>query len=216
MGQQHKGAVFSVLFLHFILTKCYKVKPKTMQLSVVFPIAQNNAKKHLHFQNRYDTIERHQKDKCAQETDTMEQPKYYIVERSLLPEVFLKVAAANFALRSGQCHTAGEAAASVGLSRSTFYKYKDGVKPFLEIATDRIVTFQFMVSDIPGVLSRILERFAQAGANLLTVNQGVPVNGQASVSIAARTGQMRETVEGLAESVRVMEGILSMEILACE
>lgn len=145
-----------------------------------------------------------------------EQPKYYLVERSLLPEVFLKTEEASAKLRSGKCRTAGEAAASVGLSRSAYYKYKDGVRAFYEMTSDRVVTFHLIVGDLPGVLSRILEQFARAGANLLTVNQGIPISGQASVTIAARTGRMRATVESLTETIRAMDGVQSMQILACE
>lgn len=144
------------------------------------------------------------------------QPKYYLVERSLLPEVFLRVVEANTALKTGACRTASEAAASVGLSRSAFYKYKDGVRPFFEMATDRVVTFHLMVGDKTGVLSAILDQFARAGANILTVNQGIPISGQASITIAARTEQMRCPVETLTENVCTLDGVQSMDILACE
>ncbi len=144
------------------------------------------------------------------------QPKYYLVERSLLPEVFLRVVDANTALKSGACRTASEAAASVGLSRSAFYKYKDGVRPFFEMTTDCVVTFHLMVGDKPGVLSGILDQFARAGANLLTVNQGIPISGQASITIAARTGQMGCTIDTLTDSIRALDGVQSMDILARE
>lgn len=145
-----------------------------------------------------------------------EQPKYYLVERSLLPEVFQKVVEANAALRSGACRTAAEAAASVGLSRSAFYKYKDGVRPFFEVTTDRIVTFHLMLSDQPGILSSILGLFAQAGANLLTINQSIPMNGQAPVTISARTDRMNCSVETLLTRVGNQEGVGTVEVLASE
>lgn len=144
------------------------------------------------------------------------QPKYYLVERSLLPEVFHKVVEANTALKTGQCRTASEAAASVGLSRSAFYKYKDGVRPFFEITTDRIVTFHLMLSDKPGVLSSILGLFARTGANLLTINQSIPMSGQASVTIAARTDNMNCSVETLLSRAEALDGVLRMEILSSE
>lgn len=143
-------------------------------------------------------------------------PKYYLVERSLLPEVFQKVVEANTALKTGQCRTAAEAAQSVGLSRSAFYKYKDGIKPFFEVTTDRIVTFHMMLSDKAGVLSSILGVFAKSGANLLTVNQSIPMSGQASVTVGARTDSMSCSVETLMTRVEALDGVLRIEILASE
>ena len=86
----------------------------------------------------------------------MVKPKYYLVERTLLPEVFQRVIEANEAIASGKAATASEAAKIAGLSRSAYYKYKDGVRPFFEATTDRIVTYHFMLHDQPGVLSSIL------------------------------------------------------------
>ena len=120
----------------------------------------------------------------------MVKPKYYLVERTLLPEVFQRVIEANEAIASGKAATASEAAKLAGLSRSAYYKYKDGVRPFFEATTDRIVTFHFMLHDQPGMLSSILGLMAKSGANLMTVNQSIPMRGQASVTIAARTGEI--------------------------
>ena len=107
----------------------------------------------------------------------MIKPKYYLVERTLLPEVFQRVIEANEAIASGKAATASEAAKIAGLSRSAYYKYKDGVRPFFEATTDRIVTYHFMLHDQPGVLSSILGLMARSGANLLTVNQSIPMRG---------------------------------------
>ncbi len=104
----------------------------------------------------------------------MLKPKYYLVERTLLPEVFQRVIEANEAIASGKAATASEAAKLAGLSRSAYYKYKDGVRPFFEATTDRIVTFHFMLHDQPGMLSSILGLMAKSGANLMTVNQSIP------------------------------------------
>lgn len=144
------------------------------------------------------------------------EPKYYLVERSLLPEVFQKVVAANAAIRSGAVKTASEAAASVGLSRSAYYKYKDGIRPFYEAAHDRVITFHLMLQDRPGVLSNILSLYARMGANLLTINQSIPMGGQAVVTIAARTDDMKCTVESLTERVAALENVVSIDIVASE
>ena len=134
----------------------------------------------------------------------MVKPKYYLVERTLLPEVFQRVIEA---IASGKAATASEAAKLAGLSRSAYYKYKDGVRPFFEATTDRIVTFHFMLHDQPGMLSSILGLMAKSGANLMTVNQSIPMRGQASVTIAARTGEMKYSVEELLHRAEQLEGV---------
>ena len=144
-----------------------------------------------------------------------QQPKYYIVDSSLLPEVFLKVAQVNRNLQSGICRTIGEATQQVGLSRSAYYKYKDGMKPLIE-ATHSIITFNLMVTDEAGVLSEVLSVFARAGANILTINQSIPVNGQAAVTVAARTGEMNRPVEQMMSEILAIAGVSRMEILAKE
>ena len=146
----------------------------------------------------------------------MLKPKYYLVERTLLPEVFQRVIEANEAIASGKAATASEAAKLAGLSRSAYYKYKDGVRPFFEATTDRIVTFHFMLHDQPGMLSSILGLMAKSGANLMTVNQSIPMPGQATVTIAARTGEMKYSVEELLHRAEQLEGVNKVEILASE
>ncbi len=144
------------------------------------------------------------------------QPKYFIVQASLLPDVFLKVAQVNRLLQGGAVRTVGEATQQVGLSRSAYYKYKDGIKPFFEASTHSIVTFHMLLSDEAGLLSHILTIFAQFGANILTINQTIPVNGQASVTISARTGVMNGSVEELMEAIRQADGVSRVEIIAGE
>lgn len=145
-----------------------------------------------------------------------QQPKFFIVEASLLPDVFLKVAQVNRLLQSGTVHTVGEATQQVGLSRSAYYKYKDGIKPFFEASTHSIVTFHLLLRDEAGLLSNILTIFARFGANILTINQTIPVNGQASVAIAARTDAMNGSVEELIGTLSAAQGIGRVEIIAGE
>ena len=144
------------------------------------------------------------------DTDT----KYYLVERTLLPEVFRKVVKANAALHTGRVKTASEAAQSVGLSRSAYYKYKDGIRPFYEAAHNRTINFHLMLVDRPGVLSNILGLFARVGANVLTINQSIPANGCAAVTVGAETSGVSLPVEELMERALRMEGVLRCEILA--
>lgn len=144
------------------------------------------------------------------------QPKYFIVEADLLPDVFIKTAQVNRLIQGGGARTIGEATQQVGLSRSAYYKYKDGIKPFFEASTHSIVTFHMVLSDEAGLLSHILTIFARLGANILTINQTIPVNGQASVAISARTGDMNRSVEDLIEVLRRTQGVARAEVIAGE
>ena len=141
-------------------------------------------------------------------------PKYYIVEASALPEVFLKVAEAKRLLDSGEASTVGEATRITGISRSAFYKYRDVMMPFQNLMAGRIITFQLTVKDRTGVLSGILSIFAYNGANILTINQNIPVGGCAIVTISAETGELHCSVEDLLKRMGNLSGVLKAEIVA--
>ena len=104
--------------------------------------------------------------------------------------------------------------AKVGISRSAFYKYKDAVRPFNDMINGHIVTFQAMLRDEPGVLSAILNIFAASGANILTINQSIPTDGVAAVTIGAETSGMRSTLEELTRALGGQAGVVKLEILA--
>ena len=140
--------------------------------------------------------------------------KYYIVEAKALPEVFLKVAEAKWLLETGEATTVNEAAKATGISRSAFYKYRDAIAPFQNLMAGRILTFQFILRDVTGLLSSILTIFAQFGANILTINQTIPTNGCASVTISAETTNMTDGVEEMVRALGAISGVLKAEILA--
>ena len=144
----------------------------------------------------------------------MNTPKYYVVEASALPEVFLKVAEAKRLLSTGQVATVHDAARITGVSRSAFYKYRDAVLPFQNMMTGRIVTFQFLLHDEPGMLARILEYFTQAKANIMTINSIVPTNSCAVVTISAETHDLTVQIEELLRQIRQTKGVFKAEILA--
>ena len=145
----------------------------------------------------------------------MEQKQtYYIVEASALPEVYLRAAEAKRLLETGEARTVHEATLRTGISRSAFYKYRDTVKPIQNMMAGRILTFQMTLRDIAGLLSSILSIFAQNGANILTINQTIPTNGCAAVTISAETSLMKIPVEDLLLSVRKTEGVVRAELLA--
>ena len=141
-------------------------------------------------------------------------PKYFIVEAAALPEIFVKVTQAKGLLETGEAATVNQAAAMVGISRSAFYKYKDTVRPFNDMKNGRIVTFQFSLRDEPGVLSQLLNIFAETGGNILTINQGLPVNGCAVATIAAETSGLRLSLEELLGRAAAVSGVIRCEILA--
>ena len=141
-------------------------------------------------------------------------PQYYIVEASALPEVFLKVAEAKRLLDTGEVLTVNDAALRAGISRSAFYKYRDYVLPFQNLMAGRIITFQLALHDEPGVLSNILSLFAQCGANILTINQAIPSNGCAAVTISAETNGLQISLEELLQRLASTTGVIRAEILA--
>lgn len=141
-------------------------------------------------------------------------PKYYLVQGDLLPEIFLKVMEAKELMQTGECATVGEAAARVGISRSAFYKYRDAISPFLDLKHGRILTFHVLLRDQTGLLSSVLSVFAGFGANILTINQNIPVSGIATITISAETAGMSESVETLMDRLLSTEGVLRAEVLA--
>ena len=145
----------------------------------------------------------------------MSQPaKYYIVEAEALPEIIRKVAQAKQLLEMGEEATVNAAAKAVGISRSAFYKYKDTVRPFNDMLHGRIVTVQIMLRDEPGVLSGILNLFAGSGMNILTINQNIPVNGRAVVTVTAETSGLQQPLEIMLAQAEQTSGVLNCEILA--
>ena len=140
--------------------------------------------------------------------------KYYIVAADALPEIFIKVAEAKRMMQTGEVDTVGEATKRAGISRSAFYKYKDSVQPFNDMKAEHIITFYAMLKDKSGVLSRVLSIFASSGANILTINQSIPTNGCAAVTISAETSDMAESLEQLLATVSALDGVVKLEILA--
>ena len=141
-------------------------------------------------------------------------PKYYIVEASALPEVFLKVAEAKRLLSTGEASTVNEATRMTDISRSAFYKYRDAVLPFQNMMTGRIITFQLLLHDEVGLLSELLDVFADAKANIITINSIVPTNGTAVVTVSAETMDLTITLEELLSQLSNFRGVVKAEILA--
>ena len=140
--------------------------------------------------------------------------KYYIVEASALPEVFLKVAEVKRLLSTGEAETVNDATRMTGISRSAFYKYRDAIMPFQNMMTGRIITFQFLLQDQQGVLSWILKLFAENGANIQTINSVSPSNGCAFLTITAETTNLTLSLEELLHRLEGISGVIRAEVLA--
>jgi chorismate mutase len=140
--------------------------------------------------------------------------EFYLVKSDMLPDVFVKVMAVKRLLNSGKADSVNEACLKIGLSRSAYYKYKDAVLPFYETSRGRMVTLIFAVENFPGILSGIINALAKAKANVLTINQNIPINGLADVSISIETEQMTSDLENLLDELGKIPGVRSHRILA--
>lgn len=140
--------------------------------------------------------------------------RYYIVESSALPEIFLKVVEAKRLLATGEAATVNEATKMMDISRSAFYKYRDSVQPFRDMSNSRIITFQFLLRDEPGALSSILRTFSENSMNLLTVNSITPSNGCAVVTIAAEAVQSSMPMDEMLALLSQTPGVIKAEVLA--
>lgn len=143
-----------------------------------------------------------------------QKPKYYIVEADALPEVFLKVAEAKRLLSTGEASTVNEATKMTDISRSAFYKYRDAVLPFQNMMTGRIITIQMLLHDQVGLLSELLDVFADTNANIITINSIVPTNGTAVVTVSAETMDLTVPLEELLRLLNEFPGVVKAEILA--
>jgi len=142
--------------------------------------------------------------------------KYYVVRDKALPEVLQKVVEAKRLLEADKSLTVQEATEQVGLSRSSFYKYKDDIAPFADNTKGKTVTLVIQMNDEPGLLSDLLHLVAVYRANILTIHQTIPVNGMAtvtlSVAVLANTGNMA----GLVEEIEQLMGIQDVKLLGVE
>lgn len=140
--------------------------------------------------------------------------KYYILEGSVLPEVFKKVIDVKKMLEADMRLSINEACKNVDISRSTYYKYKDSVYEFYENRKAKIVTFSLSLQHEPGILSLIIETIAESKANILTINQNIPVNGMALVTISIETMYMNKSVEELINTLRLIDKVKKIDMLS--
>lgn len=145
-----------------------------------------------------------------------ETAKFFLVEASALPDVFVSVVEAKESLRSGKARSAAEAARMAGISRSAFYKYKDAVFAYHEGTSGRIVTLSMILRDRPGVLAPVIAEIHRAGANILTIHQNIPIGGAAPVSISANTDEMTVPLTELLAALWAIDGVQSIQNITGE
>ncbi len=159
-------------------------------------------------------------DKCfcmTHKGDRMsETNKYYIVKQKALPEVLLKVVEAKELLDSEQAITVQKATDLVGISRSSFYKYKDDIFQFHDNTQGKTITLTFSMDDKPGLLADLLKIIAKYGANILTIHQSIPINAVASLSISVQVLPTTRDVSKMIDEMERQHGVHHVKILAKE
>ena len=142
-----------------------------------------------------------------------EKTSFYLVKEDILPEAIKKTIKAKEVLKRGDARTINEAVAKMGLSRSAYYKYKDYVFPFYEATKDKIITLSLLLEHKPGVLSRVLNLIATDSGSIMTINQGIPLQGVANTTISIETKNLSVDLEALLDKLRMIDGVKRLEVL---
>ncbi|MCI9487587.1 MAG: ACT domain-containing protein [Lachnospiraceae bacterium] len=145
-----------------------------------------------------------------------EDNQYYVVRNKAVPDVLLKVVEAKRLLASERACSVQEATDRAGISRSSFYKYKDDIFPFHDNARGRTITFVMQMDDVPGLLSAVLKIIAEYNGNILTINQTIPINGVASLTLSIDVLPITGDTSSMLEGIEQMEGIHYLKILGRE
>lgn len=144
-----------------------------------------------------------------------EESKYYVVRKEALPEVLLKVAEVNRFIETKNMSIA-DATEQIGISRSSYYKYKDDIFPFRDNVKGKTITFVLSMDDEPGLLSVVLNKIAQFKANILTIHQTIPVNGIASLTLSVDILPTTGDSAIMLEEIETLEGVRYLKILSRE
>ena len=145
-----------------------------------------------------------------------EKGQYYVLRAKAVPDVLLRVVEAKRLLDSGKADSVQEATDQVGISRSSFYKYKDDIFPFHETKKGKTITMVIQLDDEPGLLSVVLKIVAEFNANILTIHQSIPINGIASLTLSADVLSQRDDMEELVARIEEHPGIHYVKILGRE
>ncbi len=142
--------------------------------------------------------------------------RFYLVDEKILPEAIKKTIRAKALLSSGEARTINEAVKMANLSRSAYYKYKDRVEPFYEAVQGRVCSISIMISHEAGVLSRVLQLIARENGSIITINQGIPLQQVANVTLSFETIQMKVGVEELLKRIGRMKGVKDIKLIGQE
>lgn len=136
---------------------------------------------------------------------------YLIVDKKVLPDIYEKVLYANALLESGEAQSTTEAVRLAGISRSVYYKYKDAIFPYTKKDSSGILTIQVVLLDRPGVLMNLLSVFYNANANILTVNQSIPVRDRAFVTVSARVEDLSTELDEFLQQLKEVFGVFKID-----
>lgn len=142
--------------------------------------------------------------------------EYYVIRKKAVPEVLLQVVEAKRLLDTRKAASVQEATEMVGISRSSFYKYKDDISLFHDDSNGRTITITFEMDDEPGLLSDVLKIIADHGANILTIHQSIPINGMASLTISIQILQTTVDVSDMLARMEEQRGVHEVKIVAKE
>ena len=145
-----------------------------------------------------------------------EATKYFVVKQKAIPEVLLKVVEAKRLLESEKVLTIQEAVDAVGISRSSFYKYKDDIFPFHDNSQGTTITLTFQMDDEPGILSDVMKIISEYRANILTIHQSIPINGIASLTLSIQVLQTTGDISRMIEQLEGQTSVHHVKILAKE
>ncbi|MEG1849191.1 MAG: ACT domain-containing protein [Oscillospiraceae bacterium] len=141
-------------------------------------------------------------------------PKYLVVETEALPEVFAKVVYAKQLLENGETGNISHAAKMAGISRSAIYKYRDAVFPYVREMSGKVVNLYVLLRDKPGMLSTIIAELYRNGANILTINQNIPVDGMAAVSVSVSLDATSTSDMEILNAVKKLDGVIEARRLS--
>lgn len=139
--------------------------------------------------------------------------QFFLIREDILPEAMQKTIEAKELLNSGKVKRINEAVRAVDLSRSAFYKYKDAIFPFHTMVKENLITLSIHLEDRSGALSRLLSVVAEVGANVLTINQTIPLQGRATITITIETASMNMTINQFVKKIQHLEAVEKVELV---
>ena len=146
-------------------------------------------------------------------TEQKTQSGFFLVQEQILPEAIKKTIRVKAMLKRGDARTINEAVDSMGLSRSAYYKYKDYVFPFYEASRNKIISLTLLLEHKKGVLSSVLNTISADSGSVLTINQGIPLQGVANATVSIETANLSVDLEALLDKLRMVDGVKRLEVL---